>query len=719
MKETLQYIREKRKIIFRILIILVSVTFLVFLFPREGKFQYEYQRGRPWMHEDLIAPYNFPIYKLENEVAEERDSILREFKPYFQYDSVLVVNQLNEFYETFKELWETHLVEEYNITGELNEARWNHRQLIERKERYRNFASNLLEFVYSKGIVGVDDILERVDNQELSIVVMRGMMAEEYEYSEVFTQKSAYEHILNTVNSMNLEGMREGEEKTLEFFRKLNLNEFIEPNLTFDEETSNTVKESLIGEISLTQGLIQMGERIISRGEVVSQQKFRILESLRHEYETRMGYSSNYLLVITGQIILIFVSILVLFLFLYHFRNEIYQDNLKSVFVVFLLVLFVFVASMILKTSTVSIFLIPFAIVPIIIRTFYDARLGLFIHMLTLLIIGFLVPNAFEFVFLNIIAGIVALFSLTNIYRRGKLFLTAVLVFVSYGFVYFGMAIIQEENFSNIAWINYAWFAGNSGLIVLSYPLIFVFEKTFGFLSDATLIELADTNQPLLRKLAEKAPGSFQHSLQVSNLAEEAIREIGGNPLLVRTGALYHDIGKMEKSIYFIENQTDGYNPHDSYPFEESAEIIISHVLKGVEMAKKNNLPSQIIDFIQTHHGTTKVQYFYRSYIKNFPEGEVDSELFSYPGPKPFSHETAVLMMADSVEASSRSLKSYSQESIDELVDTIIDYQVAEGQFYDSPITFRDIDTIKKVFKTRLANIYHARIEYPKAEKKK
>lgn len=671
------------------------------------------------MHEDLIAPNDFPIYKLENEVAEERDSILREFKPYFQYDSVLVVNQLNEFYETFKELWETHLVEEYNITGELNEARWNHRQLIEREERYRNFASNLLEFVYSKGIVGVDDVLERVDNQELSIVVMRGMMAEEYEYSEVFTQKSAYEHILNTVNSMNLEGMREGEEKTLEFFRKLNLNEFIEPNLTYDEETSNTVKESLIGEISLTQGLIQMGERIISRGEVVSQQKFRILESLRYKYETRMGYSSNYLLVITGQIILIFVSILVLFLFLYHFRNEIYQDNLKSVFVVFLLVLFVFVASMIMKTRAVSIFLIPFAIVPIIIRTFYDARLGLFIHMLTLLIIGFLVPNAFEFIFLNIIAGIVALFSLTNIYRRGKLFLTAVLVFVSYGFVYFGMAIIQEENFSNIAWINYAWFAGNSGLIVLSYPLIFVFEKTFGFLSDATLIELADTNQPLLRKLAEKAPGSFQHSLQVSNLAEEAIRKIGGNPLLVRTGALYHDIGKMENPIYFIENQRDGFNPHDSHPFEESAEIIISHVLKGVEMAKKNNLPSQIIDFIQTHHGTTKVQYFYRSYIKNFPEGEGDSKLFSYPGPKPFSHETAVLMMADSVEASSRSLKSYSQESIDELVDNIIDYQMAEGQFYDSPVTFRDIDTIKKVFKTRLANIYHTRIEYPKAGEKK
>jgi len=716
MKKALQFIRENKKVILRIIIILCSVTFLVYLFPREGKFKYEYQRGRPWMHEDLIAPHDFPIHKLENEITSERDSILREFKPYFRYDSVLVINQLNRFYEIFNEVWKTHLEEEYGITEELNEARWRDRQLLETEERYKSFASKLLEFVYSKGIVGVQDVLERVDNQQLSIVLMKGKIAEEYDYSEVFTQKSAYEYMVNAVNSMKLEDMREGEERTLEFFRKLNLNEFIEPNLTYDEETSNTVKESLIGEISLTQGMVQMGERIISRGEVVSHQKFRILESLRQEYETRMGYSSNYLLIIAGQIILLFISILVLFLFLYHFRNEIYQDNLKSVFILFLLVLFVFIASMILKTRAVSIFLVPFAIVPIIIRTFYDARLALFIHMITLMIIGFLVPNAFEFVFLNIIAGIVALFSLTNIYRRGKLFLTAVLIFVSYGFVYFGMAIIQEGNFSSIEWIDYAWFAGNSGLILLSYPLIFVFEKTFGFLSDATLMELSDTNQPLLRKLAEKAPGSFQHSLQVSNLAEEAIRVIGGNPLLVRTGALYHDIGKMENPIYFIENQRDGYNPHDALEFDASAEIIIGHVQKGVEMAKKHKLPSQIIDFIQTHHGTTKVQYFYRSYIKKFPEGEVDPKRFSYPGPKPFSNETAVLMMADSVEASSRSLKSYSQETIDELVDAIIDYQVKESQFYDSPITFKNIDAIKQVFKKRLANIYHTRIEYPKVE---
>ncbi|UCG28313.1 MAG: HDIG domain-containing protein [Bacteroidales bacterium] len=713
MKRVVEYLREKQEFIFRGLIILVSVTILVYLFPREGKFRYEYQKGKPWGHEDLIAPYDFPIYKLENELTAERDSILREFKPYFKYDTVIAINQLNEFYESFEEQWKAHLREEYGITEELNESRWAHRRLIEQEDRYKSFAVNLLEFVYSKGIVGVDDVLDRVDNIDLSIVLMRGNIAEEYDYSEVFTQKTAYEYLLNEVNSMKLEDVREGEDIAIAFFKELNLNEFIEPNLFYDEETSSTVKESLIGEISLTQGLVQTGERIISRGEVVNTQKFRILESLRKEYESRMGYSSNYFLVLTGQMILIFVSILVLFLFLFHFRNEIYQDNVKTMFVVFLLVLFVFISRMILKTQVISVYLIPFAIVPIIVRTFYDARLGLFIHMLTLLVIGFLVANAFEFVFLNIITGIVALFSLTNIYRRGKLFLTAVLVFISYGIVYSGMAILQEGNLSSIEWLNYAWFAGNSGLILLSYPLIYVFEKTFGFLSDATLVELSDTNQPLLRELAEKAPGSFQHSLQVSNLAEEAVRVIGGNPLLIRTGALYHDIGKMDKPIYFIENQRNGYNPHDSLEFEESAEIIIDHVAKGVEMAKKHSLPGQIIDFIRTHHGTTMVQYFYRSYIKKFPQEEVDIKRFTYPGPKPFSKETATLMMADSVEAASRSLNSFSQESIDELVENIIDRQVRESQFYDSPITFRDIDTIKEIFKRRLANIYHVRIAYP------
>jgi hypothetical protein len=356
--------------------------------------------------------------------------------------------------------------------------------------------------------------------------------------------------------------------------------------------------------------------------------------------------------------------------------------------------------------------------VPIIIKTFYDSRLALFIHIITVLLVGFFAPNGFEFIFLNFIAGIVAIFSLTNIYRRGKLFLTAALVFLTYSFVYFGLAITQEGNFTNIELHNFIYFAINGGFVLLAYPLIYIFEKAFGFLSDLTLMELSDTNSKLLRLLAEKAPGTFQHSIQVANLAEEAIYKIGGNALLVRTGALYHDIGKMANPAYFVENQRAGFNPHEMHEYDESANIIISHVKDGVELAKKHSLPEPLIDFIRTHHGTTRVQYFYRSYMNKFPDKEVDSKKFTYPGPKPYSKETAALMMADSVEAASRSLPDISEEKINNLVDSIINHQMQDGQFDNANITFKDIATIKGIFKQKLANIYHARIEYPEEKQK-
>jgi putative nucleotidyltransferase with HDIG domain len=716
MNKILTFFKDKKKLIIRGFMFVISVVIVVYLFPHEGKFRYEFQKGKPWMHDVLIAPWDFPIYKPESEISAERDSILREFKPYFQYDSAIAVNQLNKFYENFDNQWKKYLDENFNIKGELEETRLSDRKLIQKHEKYLNFAINLLEFVYSKGIAGVGDVLEMVDNEELSIVLMRGNIAEEYNYSEVFTQKSAYEYIIKEVDELVFEEEKEGDELTKEFFTDLNVNEFIEPNLFYDEETSTTVKESLVQEISITKGFVQAGERIISRGELVNSQKFTILESYKHEYEARLGYSSKRYLVLIGQLILVSASILVLFLFLYNFRNAIFQNNLNISFILLLLVLFVFIANMTLRISFLNFYFIPFALIPIIIRTFYDARLALFIHILALLIIGFLAPNAFEFVFLNLFAGIVAIFSLTNIYRRGKLFSSAILIFLGYSIVYFGIAVLQEGDIRSIEWINFAWFAGNSGLILLAYPMIYVFEKTYGFLSDATLFELSDTNQPLLRELTEIAPGTFQHSLQVANLAEEAIRIIGGNPLLIRTGALYHDIGKMKRTIYFIENQREGYNPHDQLEFEKSAEIVIDHVKEGVEIAKKHNLPTQIIEFIKTHHGTTKVQYFYKSYIKKYPKELIDSHKFSYPGPKPFLKEMAVLMMADSVEASSRSLKSFNSETIDELVESIIDYQVKENQFINSPITFRHITQVKEIFKKRLRNIYHTRIEYPKED---
>ncbi|HPX05720.1 MAG TPA: HDIG domain-containing protein, partial [Tenuifilaceae bacterium] len=440
------------------------------------------------------------------------------------------------------------------------------------------------------------------------------------------------------------------------------------------------------------------------------------LESLRKEYESKLGATDTQL-VFWGQALLVGILFLVLYLFLLNFRTEVILDDRKTLFILLLITFMVVVSSLVLKNNLISIYVIPFAIIPIFVRAFYDSRLALFILLVTTFLVGFFVPNSFEFVFLNFIAGIVAIISLTNLYRRGKLFLSVSLVLLSYWVVYIGIVTIQEGTPLALNWLTLVWFVGNALLLLASYQLVFVFEKLFGFLSDATLMELSDTNQDLLRKLAEVAPGTFQHSLQVANLAEAAVYKIGGNPLLVRAGALYHDIGKMTNPFYFIENQSPDFNPHQNLDFEESASIIIKHVTEGVQMARKYRLPQQLIDFIRTHHGTTKVKYFYRLYKEKFPELTIDAEKFTYPGPRPFSRETAVLMMADSVEAASRSLKRITYQNIDDLVEGIINHQQIEEQFNDANITFKDITTIKTVFKKKLLNIYHARIEYPEEKK--
>lgn len=714
MRKFFVFFRNNKKKIYQAGLFLITIILITFFFPREGKFRYEFQKGKPWMHEDLYAAYDFPIYKSESRLNAERDSILEDFNPYFRYDSSVFVTRQNDFLEVFEQKWTKYLSDHYSLNEGPDVNKISFPGMIETRKRYLSVSSDILEHLYLTGIVEVSDILERVRDEGGFIVIIKGNMAEQAEYSDVFTLKSAYEYIVGKLNSLTGTDENEKNAADIVFFDELNLSNFVSPNLFYDEETSGMVRESLINEISHTLGMVQVNQLIISKGEVVSSAKFRILESFRQEYESRLGSASNYYLKIIGSSILVIVSILMLYLFLLHFRGEILDSNISTSFILLLVVLFIFISGMVHKTGAVSFYFIPFVFVPIVIRTFYDARLALFIHLVIVLLVGFFVPNSFEFVFLNIIAGIVAIFSLTNTYRRGQFFLTSLLVFISYGLVYAGLGIITESHFWDIEWINYVWFAGNSALILLTLPSIYIFEKLFGFLSDATLLELSDTNQPLLRKLGEKAPGTFQHSMQVASLAEEAARVTGGNALLLRTGALYHDIGKMYRHEYFIENQTNHFNPHDRLEFDQSAEIVINHVEKGVELARKNNLPNQVIDFIRTHHGTTKVQYFYRSFIKKYPDNIVETDKFTYPGQKPFSKETAILMMADAVEATSRSLKIYTESELNELVENIINQQIEDEQFTEAPITFNDINLIKETFKKRLINIYHVRIEYPK-----
>ncbi|MDQ3191338.1 MAG: HDIG domain-containing protein, partial [Bacteroidota bacterium] len=482
----------------------------------------------------------------------------------------------------------------------------------------------------------------------------------------------------------------------------------------YDDHTTKSVLNQQLEQVSLIRGKIQQGERIISKGELIDGAKFRMLESFRAEYLSQTGGAYNYMLIIIGQLILVSIALLVIFFFIYLFRKDILADNLKIGFLLFVTILMVFMASISLRFDYVNIYALPFGILPIVIRAFYDTRLAIFTHLVTSLVIGFIAPNGFEFAFIQLIAGIFAVFSIVNMSKRSQLFFTSFIIYASYSLIYFGFAVIEEGEIQSVNPVYFGYFGISAMLTLFSYPLIYLFEKVFGFISDVTLIELSDTNSPLLRELAMRAPGTFQHSLQVANLAEEATFEIGGDTLLVRAAALYHDIGKMDMPRYFIENQTSGINPHEELNFDESAEIIISHVIRGVEKAKKYNLPEKVIDFIRTHHGDSMVQYFYKSFLKQFPDKMVDEKKFRYPGPRPYSKETAVLMMADSVEAASRSLKSYDSESIDKLVDNIINSQVSDNQFVNADITFKDISIIKKILKKKLLTIYHVRIEYPK-----
>lgn len=702
MKNFLEYIKKYYNIIFKVSLFVVTIAIIVFLFPREGKFKFEFQKGRPWMHETLIAPFDFPIYKGEKQLQFEKDSILKLYNPYFIYDSSVYEIESENFNQYFNQKQNEYFDKRFPKLSQ--QERENHSFYIN-TNRFLEFSINLLNEIYGKGVLETSEITKDY-SKDTKIIILKDNIAQNYLFSEFYSQKSAYEYILKEIN--NFVSDKQGAAKYSGFYKSINLYEFVHPNIFYDSKTSENVKNSLLKNISLTKGMIQEGERIISEGDVIDGKIHIVLESLKHDFESNLGSSYYYQIIMFGQIIFVFACIFVLFLFLLNFRKDILQNNLKTLFILLVVLIIVTVAR-----SANNIYIVPLTLVPIIIKTFYDSRLALFIHIVTILLVGFFAPNGFEFVFLSFIAGIVAIFSLTNLYRRGKLIFSAALVILAYSFVYFGMAITQEGNFTNVEWNNFKFFAINGGLLLLAYPLIYIFEKIFGFLSDVTLMELSDTNQRLLRDLAEKAPGTFQHSMQVANLAEEAIIKIGGNPLLARTGALYHDIGKMNNPFYFIENQRTGFNPHDNHEFDESADIIISHVEDGIELAKKFKLPEKLIDFIKTHHGTSKVQYFYRSYIKKFPDKEIDINKFTYHGPKPLSKETAVVMMADSVEAASRSLSDYEESTIDTLVETIINNKVADNQFDNSNITFKDITVIKAIFKKKLANIYHARIKYP------
>lgn len=686
MKKSLIWLRNNYNLLEKVTLFMLVISLLILVFPREGKFKYEYQRGKPWQHDDLIAQVDFAILKPVDELKQEQEMALQALRPYFLKSIAISDAQVNKAVNEFNSRWAA--------SGDTSDIE---------KTKSLNMLLNTLDTLFTNGIVSYTNEIADKPGDYL-IWVISGNTAQQVPLGRFFTIQTAEKFIRSQIDKLDI--------AVKDLLYEVLVNS-LRQNIVYDQETTLRMKENTLAEIPNSRGMVQRGERIISKGELVNAEKFQILESLRTDYESRLGTTFKYFNILVGQALLISLTMIAFILFMISFRKDLFAENKKLLLMLILIFIMVSVASFTIRNNSELLNLLPFCMVPIIIRVFFDTRLAYFVHVVTLILTGFMVPNAFEFVFMQLIAGIIAIISVAELRRRSQFFLTAAAIFVSYSAIYIGMLLIQDGSFENISSRPFILFAGNALFTLFSYPLIFMFEKAFGLVTDVTLMELSDTNRPLLRKLSQYAPGTFQHSLQVANIVEEAAYAIGGNTLLVRAGALYHDIGKMEMPVYFIENQTSGLNPHDELGYEESGRIIIGHVFKGIELAKKYKLPEVLVDFIRTHHGTRRAEYFYNKKKIDFPEEEFSDKPFKYPGPVPFSKETSVLMMADSVEAASRSMQRPTAESISELVDRIIDNQIKDNQFSNSELTFQDITRIKKILKKRLMSIYHIRIEYP------
>ena len=663
----------------------LCVAIITLFLPKQARFRFEYERGKTWMQKDLFSPHSFAIRKTNAEIEKDREDILKSVLPVYQNDTESAQNSLTAMNSEFEIKWRTSGIPDPE------------------KETYNAQAKLVLNEIYKRGLFDPVKKFQRYGiNYNLSL--LSNNVSTQLNTADAFLLKTALDFAETTIND-------NPKIKNKDWLLKL-IRNHLRPNYIYDEQLTDKQEENALNSISVTRGMVQRGELVVARGTRVNAEIYQKLESLRTAYEDDAKIIGNRNLIMLGQFLISGLIIALLVVFLYLFRKDIYADNRQMSLILLIITGMLFTLSWAIRIKIPSIYYMPFCIVPIIIRILFDTRLALNIHLLVVLIAGFFVPNSFEFAFLQISAGMVAIYSIKNLIKREQFLISALLILLNYFIAFLGISLIRDGSLADIEWLNFTPFIFSVLLSLLAYPLVYAFERVFGITSDVTLMELTNTNSKLLRELALKAPGTFQHSLQVANLAEAAIFKIGGNALLVRAGALYHDIGKTVNPQYFIENQNRGANPHDTISYEQSAQIIIQHVNKGVEIARKNQIPEMLIDFIRTHHGNTRVDYFYQSFLKNFPEKFVDENTFRYPGPIPFSKETAVLMLADSVEAASRSLKEPDAISINNLVERIIDYKLDQDQLTDSNITLKDIETIKLIFKTMLMGIYHVRIDY-------
>ena len=677
--------RRRLNFAFRLLVIFVICAVTVYLFPKVGTFQYEYQKGMPWQYETLYAPFDFPIYKTEEELQEDREQVIAEQEPIYKRNNETAAAEVEKFNTALRSF------ETPNTREGL--------QTVARR----------LQDIYAAGILQVP---ERMNAEKIrNVRIVENNIAETVEFQKTYTLKKAYTTLSEEIDRAKLP------KSVKEQILSLNLNNYLHENLEFDLNKTMQAEVGALKGISLTQGMVQQGDQIIGNRELVTAEKMKILDSLKKEYRHNLGAADSYMRTVGGQTLLVLVALAIFTVFFYYSKRRIFYHTREFIFLYGM-----FLATIVLGSlgyhQHIEMFSVPVLFFPIIVNILIGSRSALYLLLGTTLLISYYAPNSYMYAFMQVATGIVAIFSLTHLQRRGQLFLSILWVFITYSLVYTAFMLVQEGELRVAHLFGYLWLLVNCLLLMLTYPVIYIFERIFGYTSEITLIELSNPNHPALRNLTKKAPGTFQHSLMVANLAEEAIYRIGGNPLLTRTGALYHDIGKTYEPIYFIENQSGGINPHDKCEFDESARHIINHVTKGVEMAKKYNLPECIVDFIRTHHGKSKVKYFYNSFKNKYPDKEIDEAAFTYAGPDPVTRECAVVMMADAVEAVSRTLKEKTVANITKVVNDIIDGQVRDGRFANAEITFKDIAIVKKVFIEMLTNIYHSRIAYPALEKK-
>lgn len=670
-------------------ILLGVVALLVYFMPRESKFGYEYEEGRPWRYNSLIATFDFPIYKTQQEVEAERDSAMKGFHPFYIENQQKANSLVMAFRADF-------------LNGKFKDVPISYLYHIER----------LLVTVYKAGIIGSEDLAQMAKELIPSVRVVEGTEAIAYPLSELYSTRSAYEYIVNA--------------DTFQFPRKImarcNVNNYLEPNLTLDSVKTRAAREDIIASVAPASGMVQSGQRIIDRGEIISPDQYKILQSFENETMRRSDSSKGFWFVLSGQFIFVSCVLIAFVSYLKLFRREYLYSPHSIMLLTSLIAIFPIITYLMVDHKFFNVYMVPYAMVPIFVRIFMDSRTAFMAMISSIILSSMALHSNYEFLVVQFVAGVTAIYALKDLTERSQLLRVVLAVFVTSSIVMLGYDLSQGIDFEHLDRSMYIYIAVNGVLLLFAYPLLYLIEKLFGFTSSVTLVELSNTNNTMLRRMSEVAQGTFVHSLQVANLAAEVADKIGAKPQLVRTGALYHDIGKMLNPAFFTENQT-GVNPHDELTEERSAQIIISHVTEGLRLAEKYHLPKVIRDFINTHHGCSQTKYFYIQWKNKHPEEEPDEKLFSYPGPNPFTREQAILMMCDAVEASSRSLKEFTEESITQLVDRIVDGQVNAGFFKECPITFRDIADAKRVLVESLKTIYHTRIAYPaeiqQMEKKK